>query len=220
MRAGTQIANVIRAHRDWNRAQCRDLAEKLMKQVGLADTGRMYDAYPYELSSGEKQRVDIAQAVACEPAIIVADEPTANLDYTTKTQVLDLFKALKARLNVGLLFITHDPKLLAGFAERIMVMYAGQIVEQGLTEDILEHALHPYTIGLLRCIPEDQPSGSSKESFSPIPGDPPDLTRLSGGCAFEPRCGARLEICKSCGPDVSQPIAGRSIRCFNPGVVQ
>ena len=219
MRAGTQIANVIRAHRDWNRAQCRDLAEKLMKEVGLADTGRMYDAYPHELSSGEKQRVAIAQAVACEPAIIVADEPTANLDYTTKTQVLDLFKALKARLNVGLLFITHDPKLLAGFAERIMVMYAGQIVEQGLTGDILEHALHPYTIGLLRCIPEDQPSGSSKESFSPIPGDPPDLTRLPGGCAFEPRCGARLEICKSCVPDVSQPVAGRSIRCFNPGVV-
>ena len=220
MRVGTQVANVIRAHRGWNRAQGRHHAEKLMTEVGLADTNRMYDAYPHELSSGEKQRVAIAQAIACEPAIVIADEPTANLDYATKAQALDIFKALKMRLNLGLLFITHDPNLLAGFADRIMVMYAGQIVEQGPTVNVLEQALHPYTIGLLRCIPGDRPLGSRKESFSPIPGDPADLTSLPNGCAFEPRCRARLDICKTCIPDVSQPVPGRSVRCFNPEVVQ
>ena len=219
MRVGTQIANVIRAHRGWNRAECRDRSEKLMTDVGLRDTKRMYDAYPHELSSGEKQRVAIAQAIACEPAIVIADEPTANLDYTTEAQVLDLFKSLKARLSLGLLFITHNPTLLAGFADRTMVMYAGQIVEQGPTDDILEQALHPYTTGLLGCVPDDDPSASRK-SLSPIPGDPPDLASLPHGCAFDPRCHARLPICATCVPSVTQPVQGRSVRCFNPRVVQ
>ena len=217
MRVGTQIANVLRAHRGWNRARCRAQAEKLMAEVGLRDIERMYEAYPHELSSGEKQRVVVAQAIACEPAVVIADEPTANLDSTTEAQVLQLFKDMKARFSLGLLFITHNPALLAGFADRVMVMYAGQIVEQGPLAAVLQQPLHPYTAGLLRCIPDDRPFESGKKSFLPIPGDPPDLATLPNACAFEVRCRSRLAICATCVPDVTQPAPGQSVRCFNPG---
>ena len=217
MRVGTQIANVVRAHRGWNRARCRDHAEKLMAKVGLGDTKRMYEGYPHELSSGEKQKIVVAQAIACEPAIVIADEPTANLDSATEAQVLQLFRDLKARLSLGLLFITHNPILLAGFADRVMVMYAGQIVEQGPAADVLRQPLHPYTAGLLRCVPDDRPLGSGRKSILPILGDPPDLAALPNGCAFEVRCRFRSPVCASCIPDVTQPARERSVRCFNPG---
>ena len=219
MRVGAQIANVIRAHRDWKRTRCRQYAEELMAVVGLTDTKRMYEAYPHELSSGEKQRVAIAQAIACEPAIVVADEPTSNLDHAIEAQVLQLFKALKARFSLAVVFITHNPTLLLEFADRIMVMYAGQIVEQGPAVDVLEHALHPYTAGLLRCIPDSRRSPTSRKSLSPIPGDPPDLAMLPNGCAFEVRCGSRLTVCTTCLPEVTHPAPRRSVRCFNPGAM-
>ncbi|HWC19396.1 MAG TPA: ABC transporter ATP-binding protein [Terriglobales bacterium] len=219
MRVGTQIANVIRAHRGWSGARCRDHAEKLMVEVGLGDTKRMYEAYPHELSSGEKQRVAVAQAVACEPGILIADEPTANLDNTTAAQVLELFQDLKAKLGLGILFISHTPMLLAGFADNIMVMYAGQIVEQGPTREVFARPLHPYTAELLRCIPANRGSVSGRKGLSAIPGDPPDLASLPSGCAFEARCRSRLPICANCAPEVTEPAPGRSLRCFNPGVI-
>jgi oligopeptide/dipeptide ABC transporter ATP-binding protein len=219
MRVGTQIANVLRAHRRCDRARCREQAKNLMAEVGLADAERIYEAYPHELSSGERQRVIIAQAIACEPAIVIADEPTANLDSATEAQVLQAFKALQARFSLGLLFITHNPVLLLGFADRVIVMYAGQIVEQGPTAAVLEHPLHPYTTGLLRCVPDNSPLGSGRRWLSPIPGEPPDLARLPNACAFEPRCSSRLPICASCIPEMTQPGTERSVRCFNPGAM-
>jgi len=217
MRVGTQIANVLRAHRTWNRARCRNQAKTLMAEVGLLDSDRMYDAYPHELSSGEKQRVVVAQALACEPALVIADEPTANLDRATETQVLQLLKDMKARFGLGLLFITHNPALVAGFADRVMVMYAGQIVEQGPPATVLQKPLHPYTMGLVRCIPDDRPAESGRKTLLPIPGDPPDLARLPNACAFEDRCCSRLPICATRIPEVTQPTLGQSVRCFNPG---
>ena len=220
MRVGTQIANVVRVHYGWSRARCRDHAQKLMAEVGLHDTDRMYEAYPHELSSGERQRVVVAQAIACEPKIAIADEPTANLDRTTEAQVLQLFKVMKERFSLGLLFITHNPALLTGFADRVMVMYAGQIVEQGPSEEVLQRPLHPYTSALLRCVPDSRSVGTERKSLSPIPGDPPDLSRLPNACAFEVRCHSRLSICASCVPEVTQPVPGQSVRCFNPAVTQ
>lgn len=190
-----------------------------MAEVGLRDTKRVYEAYPHELSSGEKQRVAVAQAIACEPGILIADEPTANLDGTTEAQVLQLFKDLKSRFNLGILFITHNPMLLAGFADRVMVMYAGQIVEQGPTREVLERPLHPYTRGLLRCVPGRGHFRLGRKMLLPIPGDPPDLARLPTGCSFEARCRSRLPICTTSAPDLTEPEPERSVRCFNPGAM-
>jgi peptide/nickel transport system ATP-binding protein len=219
MRVGTQIANVVRAHRRWSRARCRDRAEELMAEVGLGGTKRMYEAYPHELSSGEKQRVAIAQAIACNPGILIADEPTANLDGTTEAQLLQLFKHLKLRFSLGILFITHNPLLLAGFADRVLVMYAGQIVEQGPAREVLERPLHPYTVGLLRCVPGHGHSRSGRKVLLAIPGDPPDLALLPNGCPFEARCRSRLPICTTSAPELTNPKPERSIRCFNPGAM-
>ena len=219
MRVGAQIANVIRAHRGWSRTRCRERAEKLMVEVGLSDAKRMYESYPHQLSSGEKQRVAIAEAIACEPAMLIADEPTANLDSTTAADVLALFQKLKARFGLAILFITHTPMLLSGFADRTMVMYAGQIVEQGPTREVLQRPLHPYTIALLACVPADRGPGSERKGLSAIPGDPADLAKLPAGCSFEPRCRSRLARCATCSPEVTQVATGQSVRCFNPGVI-
>jgi oligopeptide/dipeptide ABC transporter ATP-binding protein len=218
MRVGAQIANVMRAHRRGNRAACHHRAKQLLAEVGLSDTARIYEAYPHELSSGQKQRVAIAQAICCEPAIIIADEPTANLDIETQTQILQLLTGMKARYDLGILLITHNPGLLAGFADRIMVMYAGQIVEQGPREPVLTRPLHPYTVALLGCMPGDRAMTTSRARLIAIPGDPPDLAKLTDACSFENRCGYRQAICRSRIPDVTQPIPGQSVRCFVPRV--
>jgi oligopeptide/dipeptide ABC transporter ATP-binding protein len=220
MRVGKQVANVVRAHRRWSRARCRAYTERWLAEVGLQDAPRIYESYPHELSSGQKQRVVLAQAIACEPAVVIADEPTSNLDATTEAQILQVFQHMKARLSVGLLFITHNPALLAGFADRVMVMYAGQIVEQGPKEDVLERPLHPYTVGLLRSIPGERAVLSGPKSLLPIRGDPPDLARLPNACAFEPRCDRRTAICGARVPDVTQAAPGQWVRCFNPGEIR
>jgi oligopeptide/dipeptide ABC transporter ATP-binding protein len=216
MRAGSQISNIVRAHRGWDRKRCREHALALLAEVGLSDPDRIYNAYPHQLSSGEKQRVAVAQAVACEPTIVIADEPTANLDTATEAQIVQLFQRMKARFGLGLLFITHKPTLLAGFADRVMVMYAGQIVEQGPAATVLRSPLHPYTAALLRCTPDESPGRSAKKSLRPIAGEAPDLATLPTACSFEPRCESRLSRCANCVPDVTEFTPDQSVRCFNP----
>jgi oligopeptide/dipeptide ABC transporter ATP-binding protein len=166
--------------------------------------------------------VVIAQAIACEPAIVIADEATANLDSTTQAQIVELFKDMRARFSLGLLFITHNPALLAGFADRIMVMYAGQIVEQGPPGIVLERPLHPYTAALLRSIPipDDRLIKCGRRALWPISGNPPDLAHLPDGCAFEPRCCNRIAACRTRVPDATQLAPGHWVRCFNPGGMQ
>jgi oligopeptide/dipeptide ABC transporter ATP-binding protein len=215
MRVGPQIANVIRVHHRWSRTRCREHTEKLLAELGLSERSRIYDAYPHELSSGQKQRVAIAQAIACKPAIVIADEPTANLDSTTRAQILDIFKDMRAHYNVGLLFITHNPALLTGFADRVMVMYAGQIVEQGSLESVFERPLHPYTAALLHSIPDNRAVQSGRRALLPIVGNPPDLAHLPDGCAFELRCLSRTEVCRTRLPDPTQSAPGQWVRCFN-----
>lgn len=218
MRIGPQITNIIRAHRGWKRSHCRQLAQDLLAEVGLSE-GRIYDSYPHELSSGQKQRVTITQAIACAPAIVIADEPTANLDVASQAGVVNLFKELRGRFGLGLLFITHNPTLLAGFADRVMVMYAGQIVEQGPTQTLLQRPMHPYSAALLRSIPCGHSMRSERGYLSPIPGDPPDMAHLPGGCTFAMRCQQRIAICPTCMPEITQAAPNQWVRCLNPGVV-
>jgi peptide/nickel transport system ATP-binding protein len=156
LKIGDQVADVFRVHRGWNWKRCRTEAESALDHVGLRSSSRrFYDAYPHQLSGGQQQRAVIAQALACQPALIIADEPTTSLDSETEAQILDLFRDLKAGQNTSLLFITHNPELLRNFADCVAVLYAGRVVETKSTETMVENARHPYAKGLLACAPKE-----------------------------------------------------------------
>lgn len=218
-RVGDQIADVIQAHRAWSRRRCREQAESTLAQVCPSDTGRIYAAYPHQLSGGQRQRVAIAQALACGPTLLIADEPTAALDSTIQAEILAVLKELKHRLQMALLFITHNPALLFGLADRVLVMYAGEIVEEGGLSEVYRNPLHPYTCALLRLMPRpprEAAPGAGKHLAS-IAGSPPDPTRLPVGCPFEPRCPERMEVCAAREPQEVQPETSRRVRCFKYG---
>ena len=219
MRVGEQVCEVIRAHRRWSWKRCREVAVSALAQVFPNDSARIYAAYPHQLSGGQRQRVLIAQALACRPALVIADEPTASLDTTTQAEILALIRDLKQRLRLSLLLISHNPAILAGLADRILVMYAGRIVEEGPLERVYREPLHPYTQGLLRSIPRtpDEAAPSSKTKLPAISGSPPDPARLPSGCPFEPRCPERMAICTTREPDEVRPEASRRVRCFKYG---
>jgi oligopeptide/dipeptide ABC transporter ATP-binding protein len=197
MRVGYQLAEVVRAHRPWNRNRCFEEATALLARVRLDDTARIFEAYPHELSGGERHRVVIAQALACSPALVVADESTASLDSTTQAEILSLFRELKTEREMSWLLITHSPRILSGLADRVLVMYAGRIVEAGSSDEILSAPLHPYTQGLLACLPElpRRGDGETRKYLASIPGRAPDPGCLPAGCSFAPRCPVRVEVC-------------------------
>jgi len=159
--------------------------------------------------------VVIAQALACRPALLIADEPMASLDATTQAEILGLIRQLKKRLGMALILISHNPAILAGLADRLLVMYAGRIVEQGKLEQVYRRPLHPYTRALLRLIPQrTAATGNSKPQLPAIPGSPPDPGNLPSGCAFEPRCAERLAACAERAPEETEPENARRVRCF------
>jgi oligopeptide/dipeptide ABC transporter ATP-binding protein len=161
--------------------------------VGIPEPEHRLQQYPHHLSGGMRQRVMIAMALCCEPKLIIADEPTTALDVTIQAQILELMKDLSQRLGVALIIITHNLGVVARYADRVNVMYAGKIIEQGKAHDIYRNPRHPYTLGLLHSVPRlDQPR---KEKLDPIQGQPPDLTRLPPGCAFLPRCRFKVDRC-------------------------
>jgi peptide/nickel transport system ATP-binding protein len=216
MRVGDQIAEVIRAHRNWTRRRCREEVESVLEQVRLTDGSRIYTSYPHQLSGGQRQRVIIAQALCCKPALLIADEPTSALDSTTQAEILVLLKELKERLGLAVLFITHDPATLAGLADRVLVMYAGRIVEEGSLLQIYRNPLHPYTLGLLRSIPpslKDNPAAHKKQ-LPVISGSPADFADLASGCSFELRCPDRMVGCSQRLPELTQREDDRLVRCF------
>jgi len=219
MRAGDQIAEVIRAHRKLGREACKLEIESILREVQLVDVERICAAYPHQLSGGELHRVAIAQALACRPDLIIADEPTRSLDVTVQAEVLDVLQNLNRRFGTAILFITHNPALLAGFADRVAVMYAGRVVEIGSGTRVFGRPLHPYTRGLLDLVPRSaRPEYSATADRLPtIPGGPPDLKSLNQGCAFEPRCSRRTEICRTENPEELTPEAGHRVSCFNHG---
>lgn len=219
MRVGDQVADVIRVHRRWSRARCREAAEQALAQAQLADTARIYSAYPHQLSGGQRQRVLIALALACQPALVIADEPTASLDATIQAEILQLLKSLKERLRLSILFISHNPGVLAQLADRVLVMYAGRIIEEGPAAQILGAPRHPYTAALLRSTPPPPAEGAArhKQPLLALGGATPDLASLPRGCAFEPRCPDRMEICTSREPEEVTPAASARVRCFKYG---
>ncbi|MBI3513032.1 MAG: ABC transporter ATP-binding protein [Proteobacteria bacterium] len=190
---GRQITEAVEQHRgvDWATAQKRAL--ELLALVGIADPARRLKQYPHQLSGGMRQRVMIAIALACDPKLIIADEPTTALDVTIQAQILELMKDLTRRLNVALIIITHNLGVVARYANRVNVMYAGRIVESGSAAAIYHRPRHPYTIALLRSVPRlDRPR---QAKLDPVDGQPPDLTRLDGGCSFRPRCRFAVDAC-------------------------
>lgn len=217
LKVGDQIAEVLRAHRDWNTTRRRAEVCSLLERVRLHnDDRKMYDAYPHQLSGGQQQRVVIAQTLACNPALIVADEPTASLDSETANEILELFHDLKKERKTSLLLITHDPTILPGLADRIAVMYGGRIVEDAPVDQIFDKPRHPYVRALLECVPSPHATrmGMPEMRLKTIAGSPPDAGRLMDGCTFSPRCSERLEKCMTqCPPSVEIEKISR-VECF------
>jgi oligopeptide/dipeptide ABC transporter ATP-binding protein len=194
MRVGDQIAEGPMAHMGQSRSQAKARALDLMRQVGIPDAARRARAYPHELSGGMRQRVMIAIALACEPKVILCDEPTTALDVTIQDQILKLLDAMRQDLGVSVVFVTHDLAVVAQTCDRIAVMYAGQVVETGTVETVFHAPRHPYTLGLLRSVPRFD---LVRQTLDSIPGQPPDLVLPPSGCRFHPRCPYAQDDCLS-----------------------
>jgi oligopeptide/dipeptide ABC transporter ATP-binding protein len=190
---GRQLTEGIETHLGADPARARARAEELLQMVGIPDPARRLGLYPHQFSGGMRQRMMIAMALACEPALVLADEPTTALDVTIQAQILELLKSLSRRLGAAMLIITHNLGVVARYADRVNVMYAGRIVEQGTARELYAHPRHPYTLGLLRSVPRLDEARRAR--LDPIEGQPPDLTRLPPGCAFAPRCAFRVDLC-------------------------
>jgi peptide/nickel transport system ATP-binding protein len=218
MRVGDQIAEVLRAHRR-EKKEFRQQVEAMLEEVGLREAERIYKAYPHQLSGGELHRVTIAQALACRPGLVIADEPTRSLDVTRQAEILEVLRESNRKFGCALIFITHSPGLLADFAERVMVMYAGRIVEEGPISRVFRRPLHPYTKGLLQLVPSSlqSPSRAGRHHLLSIPGSLCESDYLSPGCIFASRCYARTEVCQSEPPKEVAPEENRRVSCFNYG---
>jgi peptide/nickel transport system ATP-binding protein len=192
---GRQLVEGIRAHTDLDKAAARRRAAELLREVNLPDPEGALDRYPHELSGGMRQRVMIAIALSNSPALLIADEATTALDVTVQAQIIDLIEKLQAEHGTGVVWITHDLGVVAGIADRVLVMYGGRCVEDGTVDDVLEHPRHPYTRGLLGALPdlaEERPDGEPAE-LATVPGTPPAPTDLPPGCVFWPRCPVRSD---------------------------
>jgi oligopeptide/dipeptide ABC transporter ATP-binding protein len=190
---GRQLTEGLEIHLGMTGTTARRRAEELLGMVGIPDPARRLRQYPHQFSGGMRQRMMIAMALACNPSLVLADEPTTALDVTIQAQILELMKDLARRLGVAMLIITHNLGVVARYADRVNVMYAGRIVERGTAREVYGRPRHPYTLGLLRSVPRlDEPR---RARLAPIEGQPPDLTRLPPGCAFAPRCAFRVERC-------------------------
>lgn len=190
---GNQITEVIRLHTDKTKQQAKERARELLELVGINEPEKRLKQYPHELSGGMRQRVMIAIALACEPKLLIADEPTTALDVTIQAQILELMMELKDKLGMAIIMITHDLGVVASMCERIAVMYAGRIIEYGTTDDIFYHPKHEYTKGLIRSIP--RLDTKEHERLVPIEGTPVDMLNPPAGCPFAPRCDAAMQIC-------------------------
>ena len=202
LRIGRQLAEPLRVHGSVPKEKVRERCLELLRQVRLGDPEKRLDAYPHELSGGMRQRVMIAMGLACLPKLLIADEPTTALDVTVQAQILELLRDLVRANNSSMMLITHDLGVVARYADRINVMYAGRIVERGTAEEIFHHPKHPYTLGLMESMPRlDQAPGSR---LTPIPGQPPDLSDPPPGCPFHPRCRFAEARCRSERPPLEQ----------------
>lgn len=210
---GTQVTEVLRRHFDMSKSDAMTRAGDLLVKVGIPDPQRRLKEYPHQLSGGMRQRMLIAIALACEPRLLIADEPTTALDVTIQAQILELLKELVADTGAALLMITHDLGVVAGLCDKVNVMYSGRIVESADRRALFGRPRHPYTGGLLESVPRlDTPRGAP---LRPIPGSPTNVLPWSRGCAFAPRCRNRVDQCTEETPQLL-PAGDRDLRCFNP----
>ena len=209
---GRQLTEPLEIHLGMTRAQAQARAVEMLALVGIPDGARRLRQFPHQFSGGMRQRIMIAMALACDPALILADEPTTALDVTIQAQILELMKSLSRRLGVAILMITHNLGVVARYADRVNVMYAGKIVERASAREIYANPRHPYTLGLLRSVPRlDEPR---RAKLQPIPGQPPDLSRLPPGCAFAPRCAYVVDRCREQVPPLEEVSAEHVSACW------
>lgn len=213
MTVGEQIVEAVRLHERVSKEEARQRALQWLARVGLDEPQKRFDAFAHELSGGQKQRVMIAMALACRPDVVVADEPTTALDVTRQAQILDLLKELQKEHGIALLLITHDLALVRQYADRVALMYAGQIVEQSKVSDFFENPSHPYAHLLLSAVPS---ADKSAQTLTGIAGSVPELSAMPSGCRFAPRCPAAKEACLQKCPAVRPTVPGRLVRCFYP----
>ncbi|MFN3547110.1 MAG: ABC transporter ATP-binding protein [Mesorhizobium sp.] len=218
IRVGPQVAEVLRLHKGLNAAAARQRVEDLFELVRIPDPRRRYDDYPHQMSGGMRQRVVIALALACDPDVLIADEPTTALDVTTQAQILETFRDLQASVGAATILITHDLAVVAETADRVAVMYAGRIVEEATTGQLFASPRHPYTNGLLGSIPriEDADDARTRQPLTEIPGMVPALWALQPGCAFAPRCPGARDRCARDRPPLAETAPGHRAACWYP----
>ncbi|MEN6483396.1 MAG: ABC transporter ATP-binding protein [Syntrophobacteraceae bacterium] len=211
---GFQISEALRLHRNLSKREALERAVEVLKIVGIPSPEKRVHDYPHHMSGGMRQRVMIAMAIACEPALIIADEPTTALDVTIQAQILDIMRSLKERTGASILMITHNLGVVADSAERVIVMYAGKIVEQAGVEEIFANPLHPYTMALLKAIPHCDEQDQCKEDLYVIPGMVPNPVHMPPGCKFHNRCSFSFERCIREEPPLAQVSHGHLVRCW------
>jgi oligopeptide/dipeptide ABC transporter ATP-binding protein len=208
---GRQLTEVLELHRGLGRRAARARCAAALGEVGIPSPEERLDQYPHELSGGMRQRVMIAMGLLCEPALLLADEPTTALDVTIQAQILELMQEVQRRHGTAIVLVTHDLGVVAGMADRVAVMYAGRLVEKGPTGPLFAAPGHPYTRGLLDSVPRLE--GAAGEALTSIPGSPPDLAALPPGCAFAPRCSEALDSCRAERPALVELPGARSSAC-------
>ncbi len=210
---GMQITEALTLHLGMNKKQARERAAELLDMVGIPEARQRLDAYPHEFSGGMRQRAMIAMALSCNPQFLIADEPTTALDVTIQAQIIDLVKKLRDKLGMAIIWITHDLGIVAGLVDRVLVMYAGFIVEKAPVKELYANPRHPYTVGLLHSLPRVDKKGGS-ERLIPIAGLPPDLVGLPKGCPFAPRCVYAQDRCWVENPTLREVGTKHEIACW------
>ena len=211
---GEQIIETLLRHTSLSRKKAREKSFRLLEQVEIPSPKQKLDQYPHQLSGGMRQRVMIAMALSCSPRILIADEPTTALDVLIQAQILSLLKKIKNDTQMSILLITHDLGVVAEVAERVMVMYAGEIVESGSVYDLFRSPLHPYTIGLMESIPTLETTQQKLSRLKEISGTPPSLSQVPFGCPFHPRCSAAETRCKTDKPKLKKISQTHSVSCW------
>jgi oligopeptide/dipeptide ABC transporter ATP-binding protein len=210
----SHFQEVLSLHLGLNKQQARERAVELLGSVGIPHPATRLHEYPHRLSGGQRQRVIIALAMACQPRLLIADEPTTALDVTIQAQILELIDDLVESSNLGAILITHNLGIVAGHCDRVVVMYAGRVMETATVLDLFDHPSHPYTVGLLRCVP--RLSATRSRAFAAIPGLPPQVTQLREGCPFAPRCERATDKCRVETPPLEENAPSHSIACWHP----
>ncbi|HEY63172.1 MAG TPA: ABC transporter ATP-binding protein [Caldilineae bacterium] len=209
---GQQVGEALQLHLGMSKQQARQRSIELLEMVGIPDAAKRIDDYPHQFSGGMRQRVMIAMGLSCNPQLLIADEPTTALDVTIQAQIIDLVKRLKREVGMAIIWITHDLGVVAGLAERVIVMYAGYIVEEAPVRDLYADPRHPYTLGLLRSIPRLDKGRQKK--LQPIEGLPPDLLDPPKGCPFAPRCSYRIDRCEEENPPLETVAREHKVACW------